>query len=187
MSMIGHNQGPTMEPGERWRRHVWSKAREKLLPVLPIEVVRMRVKRAAEIGLDYRTYASIRAASGHDVIGFLFSTNALRLLPPRVDLPEPQRQRLQQITRASRTALVHAPLTPPQVLDLAAGLLDAAHPAPRPFAGWGETRKALLSALSEGRLQADRVVMVGDTADERDWAQAARLAWYLPADRYFAA
>ena len=68
MNRIGHNNGPTMEPGESWRRHAWGRARARLLPVLPIEVVRLRVKRAAEIGLDYRTYASIRAASGHDVI-----------------------------------------------------------------------------------------------------------------------
>ncbi len=187
MAMIGHNQGPTMEPGESWRRHAWGKARARLLPVLPIEVLRLRVKRAAEIGLDYRTYASIRAASGHDVIGFLFSTNALRLLPPQVALPVARREKLDAIQGAARAALVHAPLSPAQVLDLASGALDAAHPAPRPFAGWGEARKALLGALAEGRLPPDRVVMVGDTADERDWAQAARLAWYLPADRYFAA
>ena len=58
------------------------------------------------------------------------------------------------------------------------------HHAPRPFAGWAEARRQILAALP---CAADRVVMVGDTAEERDWAQAARLAWYLPADRYFAA
>jgi len=106
MAMIGHNQGPTMEPGESWRRHAWGKARARLLPVLPIEVLRLRVKRAAEIGLDYRTYASIRAASGHDVIGFLFSTNALRLLPPQVALPVARREKLDAIQGAARAAHV---------------------------------------------------------------------------------
>ena len=68
MSGIGHNNGPTMEGGAGWRRHCWTKAREELLPTLPLEVVRLRVKRAAELGLDYRAYASFRASTGHDVV-----------------------------------------------------------------------------------------------------------------------
>ena len=187
MAGIGHNQGPSMEPGMSWRRHAWGKARARLLPVLPIEVLRLRVRRAADIGLDYRTYASIRASTGHDVIGFLFSTNALRMLAPRPELPDSRRAALAAITGAGRVALARGPLTVEQVLQSAGEALDAAHPAPRPFAGWSESRAAVLAALNGPRWQADRVVMVGDMADERDWAQAARLAWYLPADRYFAA
>ena len=187
MSGIGHNQGPSMEPGMSWRRHAWGKARARLLPVLPIEVLRLRVRRAAEIGLEYRTYASIRASTGHDVIGFLFSTNALRMLAPRAEMPDSRRAALAAITGAGRVALVRTPLTVAQVLQSAGATMDAAHPAPRPFAGWSESRAAILTALSGPRWQADRVVMVGDMADEEGWAQAAKLAWYLPADRYFAA
>ncbi|TMV67455.1 hypothetical protein FGG78_32035, partial [Thioclava sp. BHET1] len=62
----GHNGGPTMEPGFGWRKHCWSKARQDLLPHLPIEILRNRVRRAKELGLEYRTYASVRAATGHD-------------------------------------------------------------------------------------------------------------------------
>lgn len=187
MTGIGHNQGPSMEPGLSWRRHAWGKARARLLPVLPIEVLRTRVRRAAQIGLDYRTYASIRASTGHDVIGFLFSTNALRMLAPRPDLPGDRRAALQAISGAGRVALARAPLTVAGVLEAAGGALDAAHPAPRPFAPWAETRLQVLQALSGPHWQADRVVMVGDMTDEEGWAQAAKLAWYLPADRYFAA
>ena len=78
--MIGHNKGPSMEGGQAWRAHCWRKARKSLMKTLPIEILRVRVARAAEIGLDYKSYASIRAASGHDVIAFLFSSNALRVL-----------------------------------------------------------------------------------------------------------
>lgn len=184
MAGIGHNNGPTMEDGASWRKHAWGKARAGLLPVLPIEVVRLRVRRAAELGLDYRTYASIRAASGHDVIAFLFSTNALRLLPPHPALPHDRRAALSALNAVGRAALVRVPMDPARVLALAGGLIDSAHQAPRPFAGWAEARRQILAALP---CAADRVVMVGDTAEERDWAQAARLAWYLPADRYFAA
>ncbi len=185
--MIGHNNGPTLEPGESWRRHAWTKARVDLLPTLPIEVVRLRVRRAAEIGLDYRAYASFRAASGHDIVALLFSTNALRLLPPAPALPGDRRAKLAAVAGAGRAALVRAPLSPAGVLALAQGALDRADPAPRPFAGWGEARRTLLAALAAGRWPADRVLMVGDTAEERGWAEAARLGGYLGADRYFAA
>ena len=43
MTGIGHNGGPTLEPGFGWRRHCWTAARAGLLPTLPIEVVRLRV------------------------------------------------------------------------------------------------------------------------------------------------
>lgn len=187
MSTMGHNNGPTMEAGQSWRRHAWSRARKQLLPTLPVEVVRLRMRRAREIGLDYRTYASIRAASGHDVIAFLFSTNALRLLPPAPALPGDRQDKLAALAQVGRAALVHAPLHPETVLRLAGPHLDHATPAPRPFSSWPEARAAVLASLRGPNWPADRVVMVGDTFDERDWAQAARLAFYLPAERFFAA
>ncbi len=188
MSLIGLNNGPTMESGASWRRHAWRRARSTLLPTLPIEVLRLRVRRAAEIGLDYKTYASIRAASGHDVVAFLFSTNALRLLPGHgaPALPEDRARHLARLD-AGRAALTRAPLTPEAVLALAPGLIDRASPGPRPFAGWGETRTALRAALAQGTWPSDGVVLIGDTAEERQWAAAGKLAFYLPAERYFAA
>jgi hypothetical protein len=185
MAGIGHNQGPTLEAGGAWRRHCWTKAREELLPTLPIEVVRLRVKRAAELGLDYRAYASFRASTGHDVVALLFSSNALRLLPPAPSLPEPHRVRLAAVRHAARAVLARRPLSPEAVLQVAEGALDAAHPAPRAFARWGEARAALLDALAPEKWPADRVLMVGDTGEERLWAEAARLGGYLVAERYF--
>ena len=79
MTGLGHNKGPTMEPGAGWRRYAWKRARTELLPKLPLEVVRMRVRRARELGLDYKTYAGVRATTGRDLVAFLFSSNALRL------------------------------------------------------------------------------------------------------------
>ena len=79
MSGIGHNRGPALGANS-WARHCWTRARAELFPTLPIEVVRGRVRRAAEIGLDYRTYAGIRATTGHDLAAFLYSSNLLRML-----------------------------------------------------------------------------------------------------------
>ena len=68
LAEIGHNRAPSVDEGQSWRLHCWRQARAALLPCLPIEVLRTRVKRAADLGLDYRTYASVRAATGHDVV-----------------------------------------------------------------------------------------------------------------------
>jgi hypothetical protein len=187
MAGIGHNRGPALEPGVGWRRHCWRQARAALLPTLPVEVVRLRVRRAAEIGLDYRTYASIRAASGHDVVAFLFSSNALRLLPPRPALPEDRRDRLAAMARTGRAALVRAPLAPGAVIAAAPDLLDHAAPAPAPFAAWSEIRAALAGALTTTGWPRAGTVLVGDGWDERDWAAAGKLAFYLPAGRVFQA
>lgn len=185
MTSIGHNGGPTMEGGAGWRKHCWTQARTRLLPTLPIEVLRLRVKRATEVGLDYRTYASIRATSGHDVIAFLFSTNALRLLAPHPALPDDRAAKLASLVAVGTGALVNAPLTPAGVAQPLAGM--PATQAPRAFAGWSETRAPILALLREQRWPADGVVLVGDTMAERDWPAAAKLAYYLPADRFFAA
>ncbi len=185
MSGIGHNLGPAMGPGFSWRKHCWHKARRDLLPTLPIEILRSRVKRARELGLDYTTYASVRASTGRDVIGFLFSSNALRVFRKAPKMPRARLQKLDAIENCSRIALVTKPLTP--------DMLAAANPAidlsmlvaPGVDDIWRDSRKTILSALKADHLPADAVLLIGDTSLERDWSLAGRLAGYLPADRYF--
>ncbi|MDJ0628579.1 MAG: hypothetical protein QNJ44_10005 [Rhodobacter sp.] len=183
----GHNNGPTLEPGRGWRAHCWGKARRELLPRLPVEVVRIRVKRAAEIGLDYRTYATVRASTGRDIVAFLFSTNALRLFREHQALEAERAARLAAVTACQRRALVISPLQPMPVLKAVTGahgaVLDAAHAAPCVHAGWADTVRDLTAA--RGAVPADAVLLVGDTATEREWSAAGRLAGYLPAERFF--
>lgn len=181
MPGLGHNGGPTMEPGASWRRHSWSQARRDLLPHLPIEVLRTRVRRAKELGLEYRTYASVRAASGHDVVAFLFSSNALRVFPGQT-MPEDRVVKLADL-RAARIGLAQGRLAPETLLQAGQGLVDAAHPAPPALASFAEARARLRAAL--GRLPADGVLLVGDATLEAEWCAAGRLAGYLPAARYF--
>jgi hypothetical protein len=182
MDLIGHNGGPSLEPGLAWRAHCWKAARAQLLPVLPIEVVRMRVKRARDLGLEYKTYASVRAATGHDLVAFLFSSNALRLVRGRVEIAPEQSEKLLAMDCA-RIGLATAPL-PPEVMARNPAL-QAAFPAPFALASFAETRAVLRTAL--GKLPSDRVLLVGDLPLERDWCAAARLAAYLPAERFFSA
>jgi len=187
---LGHNNGPTMATGIGFRKHCWSKARAELLPKLPIEVIHRRVKRAAELGLDYKSYASIRAASGHDVVAFLFSSNALRLLKANGGLPAKQSEKLAALQRCGRLVAVQSPLTPQDMQRAAAKAdipLDTIITAPGLHHTWGETRAILLTALAPQNLPADRVVAIGDTALERDWCAAGRLAGYLTAETFFGA
>jgi hypothetical protein len=180
MSGPGHNGGPTMEPGTTWRRHCWDQARARLLPHLPVEVLRGRLKRAAELGLDYRSYAGIRAATGHDVVAVLFSSNALCAHPvPATD----RLARLCSLSGVDRTGLAVRPLAAPALLQAADGALDAAHPAPGHLARWSDARAAVRQAL--GRISGDRAILIGAHRLEQDWCAAAGLAGYLPDTRYF--
>lgn len=182
MGEIGHNGGPSMEGGVSWRKHCWSSAREALLPTLPIEVVRTRVKRARALGLDYKTYAGVRAATGHDVVAFLFSSNALRVSLVSPAMPEARAMKLAEVA-CGRLALAVAPLTP-GMIEAANPVLDGVSTAPYALASFGEMRARVRAAL--GKLPSDQVILVGDLGLERDWCAAGRLAGYLPAERYFA-
>ena len=183
MSGIGHNGGPSVSPGASWRTQCWRAARAELLPRLPIEVVRLRVTRAREIGLDYKTYAGVRAATGHDIVAFLFSTNALRLLREGQELDRLRAQKLERLQGVGRMLAAYPPLDPAR---LGAKLgFDHADAAPPATLSWGQTRARIRAMLAPARLPADRVLVIGDTGGERGWAEAARMAGYLNADDYF--
>lgn len=187
---IGHNNGPSMALGGGFRKTCWTKARAQLLPKLPIEVIRRRVKRAAELGLAYKSYASIRATSGHDVVAFLFSSNALRLLKANEQMPVDRVEKLLALQRCGRLVAVTAPLTPEamQAAAVKSGVdLDRVIGAPDLRHSWGQTRRILLTALDPAKMPADTVVVIGDTALEREWCAAGRLAGHVSAQAYFGA
>ena len=173
--MIGHNGGP--QAGTGWQLHCWKRARAALLPALPLEVLRLRVRRAQDLGLDYRTYASVRAATGHDVVAFLFSSNALRLTGARI---APDRALHLRGIDAGRIGLAQG--LSPEALALNPEL-TAAHPAPPPFAPWALARGTIRAALPG--IPGDRVLLIGETALEREWVAAGNLAGWLAAERYF--
>jgi len=183
MSGIGHNRGPELDAPVAWRRFAWARAREALLPVLPIEVVRLRVKRAQELGLPYRTYAGIRAATGRDVIGLLFSSNALAVLRAGQTLSQDRRDRLAALIRVDRTGVVHLPLDPAALVPP----LDAAVAAPRFSDPWPAMRDCIAATIRARGLPADACLLIGETSLERDWAEAGRMAGFLSGARYFAA
>lgn len=182
MHGIGHNSGRVDEPGKAWRTHVWRKARQELMPKLPIEVIRRRVKRAKELGLPYKTYAGLRASSGDDLIGFMFSSNALDVLKPRDAVPATKTGKLDALVRAKTIAVTHAPVTSEQVCPPA----DFASAAPRPLAPWATTRETLSGAFAQAGVPSSRVVLVADLSIEREWVGAGRMAGSLPVAEFFA-
>ena len=156
---LGHNNGPSMEGGKAWRKHCWIKARADLMPHLPIEILRGRVRRAKDLGLDYKTYASVRASTGRDVIGFLFSSNALRAFRHAPVLPNIRAEKLQGLKDSSRVAMVLAPLTAERLLaENPEGLLDYAALAPDFTSNWPECRERVLGALRADKLPVDGMI-----------------------------
>jgi hypothetical protein len=177
-----------MEPGYGWRKHSWAKARADLLQTLPIEVLRTRVRRAKALGLPYKTYASVRAASGHDVVGFLFSNNALRTIRNVENLPADRLEKLSHCA-AIFAALVHRPLDPEALAQRLhdQGVNAFTDRAPHFADRWSDIASAVAAPLRRAGLPRDGVLVVGDTNFEQEWSQAGRLAGFISADQFFAA
>ena len=171
-----------MEGGARWRQHCWRKARKDLLKTLPIEILRTRVARAAALGLDYKSYASIRAASGHDVVAFLFSSNALRVFKHSKLVPQGRVLKLESLENTHRLVALNGPL---QKLPAPMPHMDASFAAPNFKHSWRETRDIILTQVHQQKLPRDGVVVIGDMAQERAWSEAARLAGYVSAEQFF--
>ena len=185
---IGHNGGPTMEAGFGFRKLAWTKARRALLPSLPLEVVRLRVARAKRLGLPYQTYATIRATSGHDIVAFLFSGNALGLRPGQGSVTPAVAERLRAVEgQAARLAAIYAPADPAAVTAAHPDLFEAVTRAPGFTASWRETRDGLRSLLAQHQLPRDGVVLVAATEIERGWSAAAGLAGVIDRAVIFAA
>lgn len=187
MAENGHNQGPTLAPGQTYRAFQWRQAQRTLMPnTMPLMIIRMRVMRARELGMDYRTYASVRQASGQDILALMFSSNALRVIGPGARMSDAEEKALKAIKAAKKLALVHAPQTPPAVLQ-ANPVLDATDASPQFTDSWSEMRERLARFVDAQKLPANQVLIIGDTALEREWMTAAKAGGYLPADRYFVA
>ena len=185
MAGIGHNNGPTMEKGQAMRAYQWRQAQAALMPkALPLMVVKMRVRRAAELGMDYKTYASIRQYSGSDIVGLLFSSNALRIIGNGARMPEAEAQALNAVRSAQKLALIHLP-NRPEAVALMNPVLDATAAAPRFTDSWSQMRDRLEGFIRAQSLPGSQVLIVGDAPLEADWVTAARAAGYLPSDRYF--
>ena len=182
MTGIGHNRGPQTD-GAGWRAHCWRKARADLLgPRLPIEVVRRHVVRARELGLDYKTYAGVRATTGRDLVAFLFSSNALGVFRDGAPLAAGRAGRIAQIVAAPH--LGTAPGLDPAALGERIGALSA-RALPGFGASWPALRDDMKSWLRSQGLPGDAVLMIGETDHEAEMMAAGGLAGFVTGQRYF--
>ena len=182
---IGHNQGPSLEKGHRWRTYQWRKAQKALMPnTIPLMIVKMRLRRAAELGMSYKTYASVRQSAGRDILGLLFSSNALRIIGNGAAMPVAERAALEAVRQAGKLSLVHAPHSPVRVMQ-ANPVLDAAELAPNFTESWSQMRSRIETLIQSRKLASDQVLIIGDTPLEAEWTAAARAGGYLRAEQYF--
>lgn len=185
MSEIGHNKGPSMEAGFGFRKVAWTRARTALMPTLPLEIVRLRVKRAQRLGLPYKTYATVRAVTGRDIVGFLFSSNALDMRRG-ASVPVAEQERLAALEGiAKRLVAVHAPIDLMEVL--ASDVLDGAGRAPAFADSWRVARDGLRAFAVDAAIPLDGLVVVAATALEREWSGTAGLGGTISRDVMFPA
>lgn len=181
---MGHNRGPSLDAGAGFRKVAWTKARAALLPALPLEVVRLRVKRAQRLGLPYQTYATVRAVTGRDIIGFLFSDNALDMRRGGA-MSAQARARLRALEGACvRLVAIHAPHDPAGALG--EGVLEGAGRAPGMETPWRAARDGLRAIATEAEVPFDGLVVVAATALERQWSATAGLGGTIAREVMFA-
>ncbi|QHQ33753.1 hypothetical protein [Algicella marina] len=188
MTGIGHNKGPSLEPGAGWRRYAWKRARQSLMKeAVPLEIVRLRMRRAKELGLAYPQYASILRGTGRDVTAFLFTCDGLGLrLRRRLEMPQPVRDKLGGLIRTDLLALAPEGEVPEEFraeLEDVSGLRFAAAGVAAPT-GWRASAEAVRSVLGPLKLAGDAVVLIGEN-EAAGLVVAGKLAGHLQREAYF--
>jgi hypothetical protein len=61
---IGHNGGPSLDPGADWRHFCWKKAHARAWKTPPREIALARLARAESLGMSYRAYTAVLLDTG---------------------------------------------------------------------------------------------------------------------------
>lgn len=191
---LGHNQGPPLQPVTSYHLHGWRKAHRKAWKSPPIEIVRRRVRRAGELGLDYRRYTSILLDRGctpealtFESAGALMATangavslDRTGLILPHAGVVEKlstlERCRVFVVGRESGAAAAVEQLNAlcGNVITAFRQCLDA------------ERAETILELLRGHRIAPSACVLIGAGAAARMWKPTATLGAFVPATRYFA-
>ena len=185
---IGHNRPPG---ATGWQKHCWTKARKALVGErLPLEMIKVRMARARELGLSFPQYRSILLGGGRDITAFLFTAEGLHLrLARELEVPAAVRTKLAQIKRCDLLALSPSGEVPEAfrselAMVTGATIADAAA-APEAHYSWQAQRHAVRDLLNANSVPSSCVVMIGHGDAQQGWAQAAQLVRYLPRTEYF--
>ncbi|MEL6218551.1 MAG: hypothetical protein AAFR79_08795 [Pseudomonadota bacterium] len=181
---MGHNAGPRLEPGRRWRTYCWTRAKRDGLPKAPLELVKRHVKRAAALGLSYPRYAAVRLGTGRDLAALLFTGAALGLRWGRVR--DAEAAHLLALEGPAERLLLAGRGVPVEGFWLDPLYFEAAGPLPAQPCTAAKAGKAIRAVTGLRRLPGDTVLLVGRFEDQKPWSEAARLAGFMTAEEYFA-
>lgn len=190
---IGHNRPPA--PVSLWHQHMWARARAAQPDRnLPLAVVRMRMARAAELGMSYGQYTSLYRTAGRDPAGLLFTPAALHLrLKRRLEIPDAVRAHLAQVRSCRLLALAPAGEDPADFLEelraVSALPFAAAAATPPATAPWGDLVGAIRAILDPWSLSGNAIALIGAAGSEAplcaSLVTAGRLGGVLDRDAYF--
>lgn len=201
--MLGHNGGPPLDTASNWSTFCWRKAAKKARKTPPREVLAIRRRRAAELGLDDRTFAAVLADCGRAPATLIFALGRDWIdygpFGPRIGADG-------TLTAPPAIARKIAALSVPSVgvvaLTASGGpageAIRSAIPATAAAAGWrldlqgvappggiAESAAWLADLLARRGLSPGAALLIGDEAAHREIATRARLGGLLAATRYF--
>lgn len=202
-SLLGHNGGPPLPSAASWNAFCWRKAAAKSRKAPSREVLAIRLRRAAELGLDYTSYAAVLAHAGatpttlvillsravivYGTFGPQISDDGT--LAMRAGIAE----KLAGLTRPEVVLVAPAPAGGPArgaVADALAatirsGAWRTAASGILPAGAVRETADALTVLLADAGLSPGTALMIADPDTHQEIATRARLAGLLSPQRYF--
>jgi hypothetical protein len=201
--MLGHNGGPPLPSPASWNSYCWGKAVRRSRATPSREVLAIRRRRAAELGLDYATYAAILADAGTTPRALIFmlpweadsdggagkSTTSAGALSPGglvtkklVTLTVPAILVVIDPSRAEGKGGREAPEAVASSANTLGIRLDASGVAPS--GGVAERAHWLVALIEQAGLSLRSALLIGPER-QRELASRARLAGLLSPARYF--
>src|SRR6185369_82582 len=187
-ALLGHNGGPPLDwSGEMF---LWRRAVAKAWKTPPREIALLRLNRAEQLGLSYRTFNAVLLDRGRWLNTIVFSLSALANLPGAVVekfavlrnadilvLADPLRDR--RLVGKSSADELRALLN-----EKLGGKITGLEIVTQSFDGPDRRQECVADFLRRnGRLAAD-TFMVGNTLDDLALAEQAGLPLFLWADEY---
>ncbi|WP_281685548.1 hypothetical protein [Thalassobaculum salexigens] len=203
-SLLGHNGGPPLPSPASWNAFCWRKATAKSRRAPSREVLAIRLRRAAELGLDYPTYAAVLAHAGATprtlIVVLSRAVIAYGAFGPRIAaegslaLREEVAEKLAGLSRPEIVLVAPAPTGGPARGAVADALATTVRSAGwrtaacgiLPAGGGRETAEALAALLADAGLPPGTALLIADPDAHQETVTRARLAGLLSPQRYFA-
>lgn len=173
--MIGHNNGPPLgdiaEVAGLMRRYAWCKAHKAAWRTPPIEIVRLRERAAAQLGLSYQQYASILMDRGHRPRAIFFGLSGALVRARDGALMPGVETKLRSLRECVLFVVGDGDMRRvTDVCRLTTNVVGA---------------DAVRRVLREHRIATSQAIMVGATLEDQACAERAKLARFFWAWEYF--